>query len=264
VDKTQRKEFIRQTFDAVCDGYDNHSLRFFSESAAHLVDQLPLTGSEQVLDVATGTGAVALALAPRLAGGGVTGIDLSPGMLGRAADKAAKRGIANASFLPMDMTALDFPSGHFHCATAAFALFFVDDMEACLRGIVDCLKPGGHVAACSFSEDAFSPYVDLFLEGIERQGVQIPPMSWKRLATDDALRALYDAAGLKDIRLDRRDLSYRLPNADAWWDVLWNAGFRGLLNQLSESDPARFRAEHLAEISRVSRDWSIPLRVEVL
>lgn len=264
MDASQRKEFIRQTFNTVAPGYDRSALRFFPESAAHLVEQLQLAGDEHVLDVATGTGAVALSLAHCLPGGQVTGIDMADGMLRQAEAKAGERGLGNVVFQAMDMTDLDFPPERFHCATAAFALFFVDDMAACLRGMVDCLKPGGQVVACGFSEASFAPNVDLFLDRIERYGVPIPPMSWKRLCDEDSNHALLSAAGLEDIRVVRRDLSYPLPDAEGWWDVLWYAGFRGLLSQLSAPDLARFRAEHLAEIAALDRGRGIPLHVEVL
>jgi len=264
MDETQRKEFIRQTFNTVASGYDRPALRFFTESAAHLVAQLQLVGNEHVLDVATGTGAVALTLADCLPKGEVTGIDMSDGMLRQATNKAADRGLTNVSFQAMDMTDLDFPPDRFHCATASFALFFVADMEACLRGIVARLKPGGQVVACGFSEASFAPNVDLFLARIERYGVEIPPLGWKRLSDEALNHALLSTAGLKDIRVVRRDLSYPLADAEGWWDVLWYAGFRGLLNQLSEQDLARFRAEHLAEIAGLASGQGIPLHVEVL
>jgi ubiquinone/menaquinone biosynthesis C-methylase UbiE len=264
MDADQRKAFIRQTFNTVAPGYDRPALRFFPESAAHLVEQLQLAGDEQVLDVATGTGAVALTLAHCLPAGRVTGIDLADAMLRQAEAKAGERGLGNVVFQAMDMTDLDFPPERFHCDTAAFALFFVEDMPACLRGIVACLKPGGRVATCGYSEASFAPNVDLYLDRIQRNGVPIPAMSWKRLCDEDSNRALLSAAGLEDIRVARRDLSYLLPDAEAWWDVLWYAGFRGLLGQLSELDLARFRAEHLAEIAALDRGRGIPLHVEVL
>ncbi len=127
MDEAQRRELIRRTFDTVAPGYDRPALRFFQDSAVHMAEQLQLAGDECVLDVATGTGAVALALAQRLPAGHVTGIDMSDGMLDQARRKARSRGLANIDFQAMDMTDLTFPPSRFHCATASFVLFFVQD-----------------------------------------------------------------------------------------------------------------------------------------
>lgn len=264
MNEAERKEFIRQTFNTVAPGYDRPALRFFRDSAAELVGQLAVTGNERVLDVATGTGAVALALARCLDRGHVTGVDMAEGMLQQANAKAADQGLRNVAFKAMDMTALDLPPAHFDCATAAFALFFVEDMTACLRGIVERLRPGGRMLICGFSGPSFSPNVDLFLARIEAYGVTVPPLSWKRLGDEALNRALFEQAGLQDIRVERRDLGYHLPDAESWWDVLWYAGFRGLLDQLPAEDLQRFRAEHLAEIAALATVRGIPLHVEIL
>lgn len=264
MDEARHKALIRQTFDTVAPGYDRPALRFFQDSAMLMAEQLRLAGGERVLDVATGTGAVALALAECLPAGHVIGIDLSQGMLDQARKKAYARGLTNVDFQTMDITALELPEARFHCVTAAFSLFFVLDMEACLRGIVRRLRPGGRVLACSFSGASFTPNADLFLARIEQYGVAIPPLSWKRLADEQMNRALFAAAGLEDIQVVRHDLGYRLPHAEAWWEVLWHAGFRGLLEQLDEQELARFRQEHLDEIAALDDGGGVPLHVEVL
>ena len=140
MDQHERKAMIKETFNTVAAGYDHPALRFFSESAERLAACLALRGDEQVLDVATGTGNAALALAPRLPRGRVTAIDFSPGMLTRAAARAEAAGIGNIEFIEMDMQSLAFPPAHFDAAVCAFGIFFVDDMTAQLRHMADTLR----------------------------------------------------------------------------------------------------------------------------
>jgi len=90
----------------------------------------------------------------------------------------------------MDMTALELPAAHFDCATAAFTLFFVADIKACLRGLVECLKPGGQLLICGFSGLSFSPNVDLVRARIEAYGITVPPLRWKRLGEEALSQAL--------------------------------------------------------------------------
>ena len=66
-------------------------MRFFLESANRVASCLHLAGDEHILDVATGTGCVALAVAGDVPDGHITGIDISKGMLSQAMKK--KRGV---------------------------------------------------------------------------------------------------------------------------------------------------------------------------
>jgi ubiquinone/menaquinone biosynthesis C-methylase UbiE len=85
----QRNAILKETFTTVSAGYDGHVLRFFPASAKHLAAIIFLRGGEQVLDVATGMGNAALALASCLPRGCVTAVDFSPGILEQARTKAA-------------------------------------------------------------------------------------------------------------------------------------------------------------------------------
>ena len=119
MDEQEKRAQLQKLFDTVARGYDNPSLRFFHDSASVLADLLDLQGNERVLDVATGTGAVALELAPRLPDGNVTAIDLSAGMLDRAREKLEVQGCQNAALHQMDMTCLELPDDHFDAITGA-------------------------------------------------------------------------------------------------------------------------------------------------
>ena len=72
-------------------------------------------------------------------------------------------------------------------------------------------------------------------------GVQPPPQTWKRIATEAGCRELFDNAGLRDVRVEQRNVGYFLDNAKEWWDVVWNAGFRRMVGQLASTDQERFR-----------------------
>ncbi|MBI5119247.1 methyltransferase domain-containing protein [Candidatus Poribacteria bacterium] len=96
--------------------YDAFALPFYRARRAIVAAVTPRRG-EKVLDVCTGTGAVALALAR--AGASVTGIDISEHMLERA---RCKRNAGTVRFLRMDATELMFPANEFDTATISFAL----------------------------------------------------------------------------------------------------------------------------------------------
>ncbi len=161
MNEQQQKAMLKETFDTVAAGYDNNALRFFPESARHLAACLDLRGGETVLDVATGTGHAALAVAARLPRGRVTGVDFSPGMLDQAARKAASLNVRNVEFLERDMQNFGFPAGSFDAAVCSFGIFFATDMDAQLSHIADAVRPRGQVAISGFQESYFHPLKDL-------------------------------------------------------------------------------------------------------
>jgi len=64
--------------------------------------------------------------------------------------------------------------------------------------------------------------------------------------------------------MHRHDIGYPLNDAEAWWRVIWYAGFRGLVAQLNESQLAEFKQEHFAEIAALKTARGIPLNVTAL
>jgi ubiquinone/menaquinone biosynthesis C-methylase UbiE len=264
MDDQERKTILKETFNTVSKGYDNKALGFFPASARHLADVLNLRGDEQVLDVATGTGHAALALASCLPQGRVVGVDFSPGMLDQARRKAASLNVANIDFIERDMQHLGFTAPEFDAAVCAFGIFFVDDMDLQLSHIAAAVKPGGHVAICNFQEDYFHPLRELMARRLGAFGVQQPPQTWKRIATEEGCRNLFSNAGLRDIRVEQKNVGYFLDSEEEWWDVIWNAGFRRMVGQLTSSDQERFRREHMQEVAALKTKDGIWLDVGVL
>ncbi|GMT49813.1 MAG: methyltransferase [bacterium] len=262
--ETERKELIKQTFNTVSEGYDRPAMRFFPENAGHMAQYFQLNGSEDILDIATGTGYVAIEVAKKLSDGHVTGVDFSEGMLSEARRKAESHNAKNVTFKCMDIQALDFPSNRFDGACSGFGIFFLEDMLGTLSHIVDKVKVGGKILISTFAQNSFSPLSEMFKECIERYGVEVPSTSWKRLDTVEKNEKLFAEAGLKDVKVHKQSLGYYLKDEKEWWEVLWNAGFRSLINQLSGEQVKAFKEEHLREIQTLKVDKGIWLTVDVL
>ena len=260
----ERQQKIQQTFNIVAEGYDNPGLRFFVTSAQQMAHCLNLHEAEHLLDVATGTGNNALVLAQHLPQGYVTGVDFSEGMLAQARKKAQQMNIANAELIEMNMQSLRFPDHHFDAAVCGFCIFFVEDMKNQLQHIASKVKPGGKVAISCFYGTAFLPLSDLFFIRLEKFGIEKPPVGWKKISTEEKSIALCASANLDDIWVVRKNMGYYLRDANDWWDVIWFAGFRGLVNQLSPDNLEKFKQMHLQEIQNLATQDGIWLDVEVL
>ncbi len=264
MDSETRKARTIETFNTVAAGYDNRSLRFFTESARYMARYPDAPDIRRVLDVATGTGNFALEIARTFPDTQVTGIDFSPGMLAQARAKAEAEGIRNAEFLEMDMHDITLPDSRFDAVVCAFGVFFAQDMAEQLRHMAAKVRPGGRIVISCFYEDSFQPLVEILSRRLEQYGVERPSLRWKLIATEAKCRALFGDAGLEEIRVERQDLGYFLKGAAEWWDVVWNAGFRSQVSQLSSRDLERFKEEHLREVEALRTQDGIWLKVKVL
>ena len=106
---------------------------------------------EAILDAGCGTGNFSLKLARKSAC--VTGIDLAPGMLAVAREKAASEGLP-VTFAQMDLCRLDYPESYFDGAASMAAFEFVCDPRRAFGEIMRALKPGGRLLIGTINRDS--------------------------------------------------------------------------------------------------------------
>jgi demethylmenaquinone methyltransferase/2-methoxy-6-polyprenyl-1,4-benzoquinol methylase len=163
-----------------------------------------------VLDVATGTGAVALELQER--GCTVVGIDQSPEMLAVARARGVEVHEGRAESLP-------FGDGEFDALTFTYLLRYVDDPAATLRELARVVKPGGTIASLEFAvpRGLWRPLWELYVRvGLPAAGAVISP-GWHEVGSflGPSIRdfhqrydiaALWREAGIQDVRTRRMSL----------------------------------------------------------
>lgn len=113
-----------------------------------LVSRLATQGSSPgpALDVATGTGDLAFALAHRSEVTQVVGLDFVPEMLALARRKQNGKALDRVKWVEGDALALPFPDGVFSCATVAFGLRNVADLNKAISEMARVVRPGGRIA----------------------------------------------------------------------------------------------------------------------
>lgn len=115
--------------------------------------QLPADGHPRVLDVATGTGDLAIDIAQTIPGATIVGLDPSTQMLAIAEQKMAKLGLQDRVMLVEgDAQQLPYESASMDAATIAFGIRNVPDRAAGLRELARVVRPGGRVAVLELGE----------------------------------------------------------------------------------------------------------------
>jgi demethylmenaquinone methyltransferase/2-methoxy-6-polyprenyl-1,4-benzoquinol methylase len=121
--------------------------RWRREMIAHVAEVAP----KVMLDVATGTAGVALALT-RLTDADVTGIDITETMLRRGNTRVLQAGVAGRVRLIVGQAErLPFPDNSFDALTFTYLLRYVADPAATLRELTRVLKPGAAIASLEFA-----------------------------------------------------------------------------------------------------------------
>lgn len=261
-----KKQAVSTIFNTVASGYDNPALRWFPIAADAIIDLLKPAPGTKFLDVATGTGVVAVAAAQAVAAHGrVMAIDLAEHMLQQAINKAKHLKLGNIDFFTMDAEQLEFQENYFDNVACSFGLFFLPDMQAALRNWRRVVKPMGKVAFTSFTQSAFQPMMNLYLDRLQHYNVEIGQarVSMQRLMEPEIGRAMMKEGGYQNVDVYTRQCGYHLQNTDEWWDILWNSGTRGLLNQIPEQELPLFKKQHLDEVGKLFSDGKLWLDVQV-
>lgn len=145
----QNPEFVHAAFSAIAPRYvtANHVLSLGIDVAwrSRVVQLVAEWKPAHLLDIATGTGDLALALTRALPEIDILGTDFCQPML----DVARKRGLGN--LLCADAMNLPLPDASFDVATVAFGLRNMADYGAALREFARVLRPGGHLLILDFS-----------------------------------------------------------------------------------------------------------------
>nr|WP_294502727.1 methyltransferase domain-containing protein [uncultured Rhodopila sp.] len=225
---------------------------FHPRLTARLIEAAGIKAGQTVLDVATGTGLVAIEAARRVgASGRVIGLDISPGMLAQARRKIDDLALPNIELREGDACTADLPPGGFDHILCSAALVFMTDIPAVLRGWHRFLKPGGYVgfdAPAGNSTAAGATLAPLaFSHGIS--------LGYARLRTREACREALADAGFEVAHIHTEIITQRimpLSEIDAAWAGIINHPLSRPLLDLPPDTLARLRDDFRAKIASLA------------
>jgi demethylmenaquinone methyltransferase / 2-methoxy-6-polyprenyl-1,4-benzoquinol methylase len=143
-----KKQQVTQMFDTISGNYDglNRVISFGIDVKwrKKVVQTVAAGNPQMVLDIATGTGDLAIQMAEHIPGARITGLDISPGMLEVGKQKVRKKHLeSRINMVIGDSEALPFDDNTFDAITVAFGVRNFENLEKGLSEINRVLKPGG-------------------------------------------------------------------------------------------------------------------------
>ena len=183
-----KKARVRDVFDSVAPRYD--LMNDVMSAGLHrwwkrfTIERTGLRAGQSALDVAAGSGDLALGLARRVGRAGrVVVTDINRTMLELGRDRLIDAGVAgNVAFVQGDAEALPMATSAFHCVTIGFGLRNVTDKDLALAELYRVLKPGGRLLVLEFSRPQLGPLEPLY----DLYSFQVLPRLGRLLVDDSA------------------------------------------------------------------------------
>jgi ubiquinone/menaquinone biosynthesis C-methylase UbiE len=208
----------------------------------HLVDHVGVEQGSRVLDVATGTGHVALAAARRSAV--ATGIDYVPALLDIARRRAAAEDL-DTEFMLADAEDLPYGDATFDLVLSAIGVMFAADHQRAAQELVRVARPGGRIAVASWTPEGF---VGGLLATVGKHvtppaGAQ-PPTRW---GVESAVADLFGNE-VRDVESTTATVTQRFTDAAAFADLFltYYGPTYAAANRLDEEGRAALRADMVA------------------
>ena len=162
----KKREQVEAMFDNIANEYDrfNYLASFNIDRIwrKRAISSLKPFAPRNVLDIATGTGDLALLIEKTLKPESIIGCDISEGMMQVAREKCRRRGITNIRFEKEDCTALSYPDNSFDALTSSFGVRNFQELEKALGEMHRVLHPGGHLVILELSSPTRFPMKQLF------------------------------------------------------------------------------------------------------
>ena len=237
--------------------YDSEG-RGHPENAKRLLNFVRVQPGQTILDLATGTGLMAIPLAKAVGQkGSVIGVDMSAGMLAQAKAKIKAEGIKNLELIEADVESIDFNNEQFDMIFCSSGLVYISNIPALLDRCYRWLKPGGCLAFTSSNKGSHLSEVRVKVCK-DVLGIDLPHII-RPLWTPEKCTKLLQQSGFQNIEIEKH-LFRREKINDNYGSTQIETEFypRGNpLLSLSEARKQLLQAEYTKAIERLIAEQGI-------
>ncbi|MGK7941375.1 MAG: class I SAM-dependent methyltransferase [Crocosphaera sp.] len=215
------QQAIANLYNQRSDSYDQGY--FHPKLADLLINYATIKPQQRVLDMATGTGLVAIEAAKKVGvNGSVLGVDIAELMLQKAHEKAKILNLNNVDFLQEDIKKINLPSANFDVILCCAAMVIFNDIYSILTRCYHWLKPGGNLTFNYWSKNSF---VEGYLLNKIAPKYNINFPHWhQKIGSKETCYTLLKNLGFKDIIIHQDQLgSYvNLEQVKNKWKMMIN------------------------------------------
>ena len=233
------------------------------DAARELVDGCAISAGQEVLDVAAGTGNVAVLAARE--GAAVVASDLTPKLIELGRMRTENEGLG-VEWVEADAEDLPFEDARFDCVTSAFGAMFAPRPDVVAAELFRVVRPGGTVGMVNWGPDSFPGEVFAAVGGyVPPPPVEVPPPI--RWGVEDVVFEHFEGlAG--SLELGRPTVRWHFDDRDAAWSFFGGtAGPAMMLREsLDEDALERLRNDVLELVDRwnLATDGSVDIEAEYL
>jgi SAM-dependent methyltransferase len=185
--------------------------RLIESAAEHLVRAADVQPGHDVLDVATGSGNVALLAAQQ--GANVTGLDITPELFGAARSRAAEAGV-EIEWVEGDAEELPYEDKTFDRTLSAFGTMFAPRQEQAAAELVRVTKPGGVVAVAAWTPEGTNG--QMFRTVASHMPPPPPELKPPSLWGDEEhIRSLFEPLGV-ELEFERGQVEFGDESVEKW------------------------------------------------
>lgn len=216
------REQIRDAWESLAPGFDRYVTPMSIEQGGAAIGRLELRPGTRFLDVAAGSGALAIPAARR--GADVVAVDIAPTMIERLTSRARAEGLSKVDGRVMDCHALEFPDASFDITASQNGVTMSARLPVALAEMVRVTRPGGTVLVVAFSALRKAEFIALFVGAVRAAvpdlAVNLPtdaPPPPFQLADPETFRSRLREAGLTDVIVDTVTWDMPIESADELW-----------------------------------------------
>lgn len=239
--ETENKELVREQFTKTAQVFGDYAVAARGAEAAKLAEMVHAGKDDRAIDIACGAGTLALRFARLVRW--ACGVDLTPAILSRAKNAAAKEGLSNLEFTLADAHRLPFADSSLDIAVTSYALHHMPDAPRAIAEMARVVRRGGRVGIV----DIYVPEDQAVAEAndrIERARDASHTRTLSRLEFEEIFQA-------KGLRVSSTQLQEDSRQFDHWLHVAgWHPGDRAyeetrrLMEMTLENDNAGFRPRY--------------------